>query len=763
MLSCSFRVANGVKSYLLGVWATTTTLTALAIIAFLYSASTSKLKHQLNRNHHFDSSIFDRIFHKSASSLGKEKDKEEDEWQEQEQDPLPSTEYLSSAFDYHVVKDWTPSSSSSLKHEKEKHFIGINVLPPDVEKEVKERKKTRRGEDDDEKFMGFLPHSGFHNQRLALQNAFMLGYLLNRTVLLPPVWIGWPTPTEYYDTLVRFFPLTSFLPPLSFFYLTQTNPQLIPPPPHQLQQKSWTSILLTTPHSFGLLPGPSSSPLNFPNPSYPSTTTTYPSLSPTPEEEEQSRQTALVQSQRARDKWRALGWDVRPDGFPVTNLTERECRSYSPECRHTYRDSFLGWGALVDLDKVRELGVRTRERWDVRERAVQTLLGVGEDEVYILRDHQSYDLQFVHHTFPNNTFLSLSTDKSHWARRVSLPALRSHPSRVILMGSLFGSGRIHSPSPSSSMETGDGKTPYPFPWGVAEQESLKRTLSEAMAFRSAWLMGPAGEISARLGGGGVRGYVGLHARVGDGEFERRERWNMKIVWERLVSRLRVDRRTARDVWERVKPVEVEVEGEGGGRREKRRLEEEWEVEDEGFEFEFDEDEEDDDGEDEFDPRKLSRRQPRSHPQRHSHARRVFPPIPPSPTETLKNLHCRSPLHTAPSLLLFNTPIYLATDSRSPLDDPFLQPFFKAFPCVFMLSDFDRPSELNDGIVVEGVGEMMRLVNKLDGVPLGRLFLPFLEAVVAAKGRTTIGTRGSTFSSYAEGDLHRAYMADTRDD
>lgn len=36
--------------------------------------------------------------------------------------------------------------------------------------------------DSDTKYIGFLPHSGFHNQRSALQNALMLGNLLNRTV-----------------------------------------------------------------------------------------------------------------------------------------------------------------------------------------------------------------------------------------------------------------------------------------------------------------------------------------------------------------------------------------------------------------------------------------------------------------------------------------------------------------------------------------------------------------------------------------------------
>lgn len=36
--------------------------------------------------------------------------------------------------------------------------------------------------DPNERYLGFLPHSGVHNQRMELQNALLLGKLLNRTV-----------------------------------------------------------------------------------------------------------------------------------------------------------------------------------------------------------------------------------------------------------------------------------------------------------------------------------------------------------------------------------------------------------------------------------------------------------------------------------------------------------------------------------------------------------------------------------------------------
>lgn len=42
----------------------------------------------------------------------------------------------------------------------------------------------------DNKFLTFLPHSGFHNQRIALINAAVLAYALNRTLLMPEINLG---------------------------------------------------------------------------------------------------------------------------------------------------------------------------------------------------------------------------------------------------------------------------------------------------------------------------------------------------------------------------------------------------------------------------------------------------------------------------------------------------------------------------------------------------------------------------------------------
>jgi hypothetical protein len=64
--------------------------------------------------------------------------------------------------------------------------------------------------DADEQFLTYLPHSGFHNQRIAFENALVLARLLNRTLLIPPVRLG-HKPIRYvkFDALAQFLALSS--------------------------------------------------------------------------------------------------------------------------------------------------------------------------------------------------------------------------------------------------------------------------------------------------------------------------------------------------------------------------------------------------------------------------------------------------------------------------------------------------------------------------------------------------------------------------
>ncbi|BGP36535.1 hypothetical protein JCM10449v2_000436 [Rhodotorula kratochvilovae] len=551
-------------------------------------------------------------------------------------------------------------------------------------------------DDPDAKYIGFLPHSGYHNQRIALQNALMLGKLLNRTVLIPPVWIGWPISTQYYQDL----------------------------------RQSWLEIMLTNPASFNLSTLTPDSPLNLPAP-FPSTADEYPCPSCTADNATRIAEIAAV-TEAKMSKWREAGYEVRPDGYPIIpGLKAEDCKSYSPECRFTYRDTFLAWDFLVDLDKARDLGVEIVDRWDLRERALLDQLGVTADDVYVVEDREIYDFQYSDRSTSRTELIIDNLTASHWKRTVSLATLRTMQHRVVLLGSLFGSGRVRV-----------RREPRAPAWSEA--------FGQAMAFRNPWLLRPADAIVARLGG--PSNYVGVHARVGDGEFARRARQNMERAWRDLVlGEMGVGEEVAEEMWERVRPNVVV-----GRRKEKvkrgaaptEEAPSDWAALDG----------EEDDGDTEGEERASRHREKRG---LLDEVKAWLPSLTgEEPSARLRNLTCRAPLHANPRFKAFNVPLYLATDSRTPEEDLNLRPFFEAFPCTFVLSDFDRPDATrNDGVVVPTVKQMGRLVNSLDGVPLGRLFLPFLEAIIAAKGRLIVGTEHSTFSSFASSSLHDAYWSE----
>ncbi|KAG2130243.1 hypothetical protein DEU56DRAFT_902726 [Suillus clintonianus] len=59
------------------------------------------------------------------------------------------------------------------------------------------------------KYLSYLPHSGLHNQRIALENALILAKLLNRTLLVPFLRLGKPIRYVSFHKLQRFLTLGS--------------------------------------------------------------------------------------------------------------------------------------------------------------------------------------------------------------------------------------------------------------------------------------------------------------------------------------------------------------------------------------------------------------------------------------------------------------------------------------------------------------------------------------------------------------------------
>ena len=303
-----------------------------------------------------------------------------------------------------------------------------------------------------------------------------------------------------------------------------------------------------------------------------------------------------------------------------------------------------------------------------------------------------------------------------WHRTVSIGALSALPHKVILIGSLFSSTKIDTSHP--------------------EAGELRELFDQSLAFRNPWLIRPADEVAARLG----NDYLGVHARVGDGAFKVDAGENMELVWWTLVKQMDVDREVSDAVWEHVNPLAKARERTkrsvvhlDGGEVEPRAADQSsWHELEDGFESEaevyyFDQ------------TTVVNQRVHKRAALDNGNGDEFESP-------SLRNLTCRAPLHTAPELFPFNKPLYLATDSRDPTTDPALAIFFHTFPCTFVLNDFDRPNELNEGVIVESVQHMSRLESSADRMPLGRLFLPFLEAVIAAKAKLVSGTPHSTFSS-----------------
>ncbi|KDQ07491.1 hypothetical protein BOTBODRAFT_180673 [Botryobasidium botryosum FD-172 SS1] len=236
---------------------------------------------------------------------------------------------------------------------------------------------------------------------------------------------------------------------------------------------------------------------------------------------------------------------------------------------------------------------------------------------------------------------------------------------------------------------------------IPENVAARKQVRERMVFKMDALLHIADAIRDGLGGPDGWGYVGVHLRLGDGLFRRNSTENLRLVWWKLATQALGINATA------AAAVEARAMG--------------WES----------------DGETYLPPAivpdKMALRTP--HP----------PPPPPPLNATASHTVCRGALHTSSHLLPLNTPIFIATDVPAPRSHPDLQLFVSTFPCTFFLSDFDAR-----------IRALFALRNADDGVALGPFLLPFLDAMVAAKGRETLGTPHSTFSRFTVDVLSRVY-------
>lgn len=91
-----------------------------------------------------------------------------------------------------------------------------------------------------EKYLSYLPHSGFHNQRIELENALLLAAYLNRTLLVPPVYLASPAmPWLRYEKLHE---RLLFQTKNGLQHCAQLQQQGLPLPSECLNNFRWTNI-----------------------------------------------------------------------------------------------------------------------------------------------------------------------------------------------------------------------------------------------------------------------------------------------------------------------------------------------------------------------------------------------------------------------------------------------------------------------------------------------------------------------------------------
>lgn len=534
-------------------------------------------------------------------------------------------------------------------------FVDLSPFPvphPPPDPTSPEFSKTR--------YLSYFPHSGYHNQRLSLENAFTLAALLDRTLLLPPAWLGHAIPYISYD---------------------------------KLQRRVATATKEGLEH--------------------------------------------------------CVGWAEAEDGG-----AEQEKGPLPRECVGFFDFTTVGWDFLVDLDSLVDPiladdpvegkptvpQVKVVSRTNFSDAWLTDALGLSlPKDAHYIKDATPYEFKFYSDPSDNAPL-------EKWSKRLDIqdllkPAVAKK--RLLAIGTLFGTARIRTADDLAA--------------------DARRKAREAMVFKNPMLDRASDEIVKRLGG--ASSYYSLHLRIGDGVFRKDAVKNVdeavkKLVTERMKISDEVLERARRVLTAPNRPAAAGAAGIGGGvnaaeqgrPRPKLRLDRPEVKKNDGPIA----DQVHVQGKD---GARLERRA-NARPQKDgTYNHKPLPALPVIRTRTDSpldsTLTCRGRFHSEPDFLPFNAPLFLATDSAIPTTDPAFTFLFRLFPCTFVLGDFFSPSEVNSE-AVPALVELSKVRNKEDKVELGSFLIPFVDAMVAAKGRAMVGTTGSTFSRFAVDVLHQNY-------
>ena len=95
------------------------------------------------------------------------------------------------------------------------------------------------------------------------------------------------------------------------------------------------------------------------------------------------------------------------------------------------------------------------------------------------------------------------------------------------------------------------------------------------------------------------------------------------------------------------------------------------------------------------------------------------------SKSSRSTQCQKLSYSDDRYASLNTPLFIATDSHHPREDPYLKIFFQTFPCVFILSDFDEAT-------IPDMALFHKIFSKQDGLPLRSFLVPLLDAQIASK-------------------------------
>jgi len=230
-----------------------------------------------------------------------------------------------------------------------------------------------------ERYLTYLPHGGFHNQRIALENAFTMSHILNRTLVLPPVRLGKPVHYSASEQLR--------------FMLGQSGKE-------------------------GL----------------------------------------------------------------------RHCQGVQPrpvECLDYFDYTYLPWDWFVDLRNMTTGYVPLSEFSEE-----------GFKDVYTLADDRLYDYRFVD---------SITGGKDKFSQHVLLSDLNAQPQKLLRLGTLFGTSRLHL--------------------GKANSHILK-TFRRAMVFTNPTMLSVSKAIAHAMG----NRYLAVHVRLSDGQFKQHVDETIRDMW-----------------------------------------------------------------------------------------------------------------------------------------------------------------------------------------------------------------------------------------